>query len=210
MSSFEKGLKKLRFSDNIPRWPSGQYPQSNFDLSQAERRLGWARAKEAQWDKPVPLFRHVNIVNIAPHKYIGGGYGPPSYVLSFVLADTGLCVHILYISFASLVNYLYIFVQSTWTSCMCGVHISTILHGTNKLFIALGPNGPLLTPKLGVYYPAWQWTRVCGLWGPIVHFNPPIVFFYPVTCLVDCFYPSNPQWEWCWAQYIKVFGGLQS
>ena len=86
-------------------------------------------------------------------------------------------------------------VQSTWAwprVCCTYLYIQIYL-APNKRLGATGPNGPLQPPNCFFFtYLTFEQERMdCG--DPWSTFNPLLRVFYPVTCHVDCFYPSNPQ-----------------
>ena len=85
---------------------------------------------------------HLNIVNVAPQKYIGGGHHVHQLcLLSSVLTDIGPCVTYCTYFSSSLVVFVHIVQSYLDLAVWCTyVHIHS-LHG-NKRLVALGPNGP--------------------------------------------------------------------
>ena len=76
---------------------------------------------------------------------------------------------------------------------MCHVHICTYVHLATNALLPLDPTVHF-NPQIEGYFTCLTTNKIAwtaGTHGPL---QPPnCLFFYIVTCLVDCFYPSNPQ-----------------
>ena len=129
---------------------------------------------------------------LPPKIHLGGTYCPPvifaCLVSLWTLDNVSSFVNI----FPSLQQFLYIIVQSYLSRlCVCCTYCTYKSTWQQVPLLPGTPTVPLYL-RLEVFYPVTR-TRLRWLCGPTVHFNPPIGFFYPRTCLVECFYPSNPQ-----------------
>ena len=114
------------------------------------------------------------------------------FCVSFVLADIGLYIYIYICKYSSLNTLLYICTKSSSRLCVVLyiLYIST-WHQTSSWY-QMDPSVHI-TLNWGYFYLVTSnkiaWTS--GAHGPL--FNPPKRVFYAMTCHVDCFYPSSPQ-----------------
>ena len=145
-----------------------------------------ARAKGAQWDKPVPLFHHHEDCKCRSPKYTGGGHSP--LVFCFVCCPCRLqtlCVYCTYFSILASANLYILYKVFFIRAHLCVVHIIVYILLENKHLGGPGTQWSTLTSTPGGFLQVNFEQDCVGFGDPWSTFNPLIEGF------LSCDMPSG-------------------